>query len=142
MPPEDPTKTAKAHLIFMDIDGNVFYSSEEEDGEIYVYTSPWLDPTILNFVEDYCFMNDNKLECTIDSKTNVLKTITHITKKEEIAYKGGVKYTIPETGKKADTYWACYVNGKELDGQLDSVMVEDGSTIILRLAYVGQEIKF
>lgn len=139
---EMPMKTAKAHLIFMDIEGNVIYSSEEEDDEIYTYSSPWLEPTILNFVEDYCFMNEDKLGYKIDTKTNILKTITIKNKKGDVDYAAGdKKYTVESTGKKVDTYWLCYVNGKELETQIDATMVEDGSTIILRLVYVGQDIK-
>ena len=138
---ELPFKEARAHLIFMDIDGKVIYSSEEEDDEIYLYSSQWLDPTILNFVEDYCYMNDDKLGYKIDTKTNTLKTITIKDKKGDIDYAAGDKKYTNDSGKKVDTYWLCYVNGKELETQIDTTMVEDGSTIILRLVYVGQDIK-
>ena len=142
MPPEDPSKTAKANLIFMDIDGKVLYDSFEEDEEMYVFTSAYLDPTILNFVEDYCYMNDGKVQCKIDSKTNVLKTITIVNKKGNVDYTAGSKkYTIESTGKKVDTYWLCYIDGKELETSIDETIVTDGSTIILRLVYVGQDIK-
>ena len=141
MPPEDPSKTAKAHLIFMDIEGNVLYSSEEEDDEMYVFTSAYLDPTILNFVEDYCYMNDGNVQCKIDTKTNTLKTITIVDKKGNVDYTAGSKkYTIESTGKKVDTYWLCYVNGEELKTQIHDTNVVDGSTIIIRLVYVGQDI--
>ena len=142
MPPEDPSKTARAHLVFMDIEGNVLYSSEEEDGEMYVFTSPYLEPTILNFVEDYCYMNDGNIQCKIDSKTNTLKTITIVNKKGNVDYTAGSKkYVNESTGKKVDTYWLCYVDGKELESQIDNTNVTDGSTIIIRLVYVGQDIK-
>ena len=138
---ELPMKEAKAHIIFMDIEGNVLFSSEEEDNEIYVYSSQWLDPTILNFVEDYCYMNDDKLGYKIDTKTNTLKTITIKDKKGDVDYTAGDRKYTTESGKKVDTYWLCYVNGKELESQIDVAMVEDGSTIILRLVYVGQDIQ-
>lgn len=141
LPPDDPSKTAKAHIVFMDIDGNVIYSSEEEDDEMYVFTSPWLEPTILNFVEDYCFMNDNEITCTIDSKTNTLKKITRVDKKGNIDYEAGKKYTDPVTKKRGDTYFLCYVDGKELETKIEDTNVVDGSTITIRLVYVGQDIK-
>jgi hypothetical protein len=87
-------------------------------------------------------MNDNKITCTIDTKTNQLKTITTVSKKGNVDYTAGSKkHTIEGTNKKVDTYWLCYVDGKELETKIEETNVTDGSTIIIRLVYVGQDIK-
>ena len=47
------TYTAKAHLKIVDIKGDVIYSTEEEDEEMYSYESMYQEPTIYNFLDDY-----------------------------------------------------------------------------------------
>lgn len=131
------TYSATAHLKIVDINGDVIYSTEEEDEEMYQFTSSWSEPTVLNFFDDYCYMNDNKL--SYKAKDNVLKTITLISKKGNVDYKADAKYQINETDS-ATTFWLCFINGKEIEGQLDNTMVKDGDEVVLRLTYIGQDL--
>ena len=136
--PTVATYSATAHLVLIDIDGTVIYSTEEEDEEMYQFTSSWSEPTVLNFFDDYCYMNDDKL--TYKAKDNILKTVTIINKKGNVEYKADAKYNISET-ESATTYWTCFINGTEIEGQLDNTMVQNGDTVVLRLTYIGQEIE-
>ena len=125
-PPIMNTYAAKAHLSIVNVDGKVVYSTEEEDEEMYEYTSARYEPTVLAFLEDYCDMNDKK-------------TISIITKKGKVDYKADVEYNVNETTKK-NTFWICLINGKEIAGQLDETLIQDGDNVVLRLTYEGQDI--
>lgn len=137
-PPIMNTYAAKAHLSIVNVDGKVVYSTEEEDEEMYEYTSAWYEPTVLAFLEDYCYMNDKKIEYKAD-KSNILKSISIITKKGKVDYKADSKIDISETVSK-NTFWICLINGKEITGQLDETLIQDGDSVVLRLTYEGQDI--
>jgi len=124
-----------AHLKIVDIDGTVIYSTEEEDEEMYKYESPWFEPTVLNFFDDYCFMNDDKL--SYKAKDNILKTVTLISKKGNKDYKADATYQVNDT-ETAMTYWTCLINGAEIEGQFSETMVPNNSEVVIRLTYVGQ----
>ena len=136
--PQATVYAAKANMTVIGIKGEVIYSTFEEDEEVYEYSSQYYEPTVLNFLEDYCFMNDDKIEYKVTN--GVLKSITIKTKKGDTVYKADAKYEIPGTTDTANTYWLCFINGKEIEGQIDNTMVKDGDEIVLRYTYFGQDL--
>lgn len=131
--------TAKAHLSVVDVEGNVVYSTEEEDEEMYEYSSAYYKPTVINFFEDYCFINDKKIEYKADrNNANIIKTITIKTKKGDVNYKADDKYYVTDDHYEI-TFWVCLVNGVEIDS-LAETEVKDGDNIVFRLTYAGQNI--
>ena len=132
-------KTAKAHLSIVDVEGNVIYSTEEEDEEMYEYSSAYYEPTVFNFFDEYCFINDKKLEYKQDKNMpGIIKSITLKTKKGDVVYAADEKYYVTEDHYEY-TFWVCLVNGVEINS-LDETIVKDGDNIVLRLTYADQNI--
>jgi hypothetical protein len=126
-----PLYTVNAHFKVLDHYGKEVYSTDED--EPYYYESPYYEPTVLLFIEDFAFMNYKKFEYKI-SKTNTIESVTIISKKKATTYKAGETVTSKLDGSEQKTFWVCLINGKEI-ASMEETIVQDGDVVVLRLAY-------
>ena len=129
---------ATAHLVVVDASGEVVFSTEEVDDEPYEYTSAFMEPTVINFLDDYAFIYDKQLAYSVEKNTGLLKSISVITKKGTTEYKAGDKY-VDDNDVSHTTFWVCLINGKEIES-MEDVIVKDGDVVEFRLTYSGQSI--
>ena len=129
-----PRKKVTAHFKVLDHTGKEVYSTEVD--EPFEYDSAFFDPTIIKFVENYCFMNENKIECSISN--NVINSVSVIRKGVKTKYAAGETVISELDGSEQITFWVCEINGKEVDSMKDTI-VKEGDVVALRLAYLGSD---
>ena len=131
----DPLYKVTAHFKVLDHNGKEVYSTDEDAP--YEYESPYYEPTVLLFIEDYAFMNYKKFEYKTN-KNNGIDSVTIISKKKSTTYKAGETVTSKLDGSEQKTFWVCLINGKEIPS-MEETVVQDGDTVVLRLAYLGSD---
>ena len=134
-PETDPLYKVTAHFKVLDHNGKEVFSTDEDAP--YEYESPYYEPTVLLFIEDFAFMNYKKFEYKV-SKTNTIESVTIISKKKETTYKAGETVTSKLDGSEQKTFWVCLINGKEI-ASMGETIVQDGDVVELRLAYLGSD---
>ncbi len=130
-----PLYTVNAHFKVLDHYGKEVYSTDED--EPYYYESPYYEPTVLNFIEDYAFMNYKKFEYKVNSK-NIIEWVSIINKKKTTTYKAGETVISKLDGSEQKTFWVCLINDKEVASMADT-LVQEGDVVVLRLAYYGSD---
>lgn len=130
-----PRKKVTAHFKVLDHTGKEVYSTDAD--EPFEYDSAFFEPTIVKFVESYCFMNENKIKCSISS-TGVINVVSITRKGVTTKYAAGETVISALDGSEQTTFWVCEVNGKEVDSMKETV-VKDGDVVALRLAYLGSD---
>lgn len=131
----DPLYKVTAHFKVLDHTGKEVFSTDEE--EPYVYESPYYEPTVLLFIEDFAYMNYKKFEYKTN-KNNGIDSVTIINKKKSTTYRAGETVTSQLDGSEQKTFWVCLINGKEVESMAED-LVQDGDTVVLRLAYLGSD---
>lgn len=129
-----PRKKATAHFKVLDHTGKEVYSTDEDNP--FEYDSAFFEPTIIKFVENYCFMNENKIQCSISN--NVVNSVSIIKKGNSTKYAAGETVISALDGSEQVTFWVCEVNGKEVDSMKETI-VKNGDVVALRLAYLGSD---
>ena len=129
-----PRQKVKAYFKVLDHTGKEVYSTEAD--EPFEYDSAFFAPTVIKFVENYCFMNENKIKCSISG--NMVNSISVIRKGVTTKYASGTTVISEYDGSEQVTFWVCEINGKEIDSMKETI-VKDGDVVALRLAYVGSD---
>lgn len=130
-----PRHKALVHFKVLDHTGKEVYSTDEE--EPYEYDSPFYEPTVLVFIEDFAFMNYKNFEYKTDSSKKI-SSISITKKKKTTTYSAGTEVTSALDGSKQKTFWVCLINGKEI-ASMEETVIQDGDTVVLRLAYYGSD---
>ena len=129
-----PRQKVTAHFKVLDHTGKEVYSTDVD--EPFGYDSAFFAPTVIKFVENYCFMNENKIKCSISN--DMVNSISVIKKGVTTKYAAGTIIISEFDGSEQATFWVCEINGKEIDSMKETV-VKDGDVVALRLAYVGSD---
>ena len=129
-----PRQKVTAHFKVLDHTGKEVYSTDVD--EPFEYDSAFFAPTVIKFVENYCFMNENKIKCSISN--NMVNSISVIKKGVTTKYAAGTIVISELDGSEQSTFWVCEINGKEIDSMKETV-VKNGDVVALRLAYVGSD---
>ena len=129
-----PRFKATAHLKIVNYDGKELYATD--DDEPYEYDSAYYEPTAINFIDDYAFMNDKEFAYKKDSN-GLITSITIITRKKTTQYKAGDTVEKVENGvtNTYKTIWVCYINDEEVSA-MDEVVVKDGDVVELRIVLI------
>ena len=131
----EPLYKVTAHFKVLDHNGKEVFSTDEDAP--YDYESPYYEPTVLLFIEDFAYMNYKKFEYKTN-KNNGIDSVTIINKKKSTTYKAGETVTSKLDGSEQKTFWVCLINGKEI-ASMSETIVQNGDVVELRLAYLGSD---